>query len=236
MLLRMTLLATLLAGICMPAAADLSPGLRALIEDFQSHRRVALGYLRTQNGDLGAFEIERLLGRWAADRRALPPADAADAVLIDALARSERLLADSLRAADGGDVERAQQALEEAGALLVAWRRSRGIRLFSDCVAEIGAAYERLDRHRINRPDLADAPQTHEIASAASATLAALDRCHLEAPAQLRREPEYRRLFDGMRASLQQIPEALAARDGALLHRLLIEQRSFERLLAFRFG
>jgi hypothetical protein len=39
--------------------------------------------------------------------------------------------------------------------------------------------------------------------------------------------------------SLRQMPEAVEARDGARLHRLhrlLIEQRSFERLLSFRYG
>jgi len=39
-----------------------------------------------------------------------------------------------------------------------------------------------------------------------------------------------------MLASLRQIPAAVKARDRAYLHRLLIEQRSFERLLSFRFG
>jgi hypothetical protein len=39
-----------------------------------------------------------------------------------------------------------------------------------------------------------------------------------------------------MLASLRQMPEAVRTRDGAQLHRLLIEQRSFERLLSFRFG
>jgi hypothetical protein len=39
-----------------------------------------------------------------------------------------------------------------------------------------------------------------------------------------------------MTASLRQMPQALASRDGAYLHRLLIEQRSFERLLVFRYG
>jgi hypothetical protein len=52
----------------------------------------------------------------------------------------------------------------------------------------------------------------------------------------MRREAEFRRLFDGMRDSLRQTPEAARERDGARLHRLLIEQRSLERLLEFRFG
>ena len=48
--------------------------------------------------------------------------------------------------------------------------------------------------------------------------------------------PEFRRLIEGMTASMRQMPQAVAGRDGAYLHRLLIEQRSFERLLTFRYG
>jgi hypothetical protein len=41
---------------------------------------------------------------------------------------------------------------------------------------------------------------------------------------------------DGAKASLSLIPKAIEARDTDLLHRVLIELRSFDNLLAFRFG
>jgi hypothetical protein len=41
---------------------------------------------------------------------------------------------------------------------------------------------------------------------------------------------------DGAKASLSLIPNAIAAQDTDLLHRVLIELRSFDNLLAFRFG
>jgi hypothetical protein len=217
-------------------AGEWSPDLRALIENFQAHRRVAIGYLRTQNGDLGAVEIERLRQAWSADRRGLSRANAADAALRSALSRTEGMVAESLRAADAGDLEQSRRLMEEAGRPLDAWRKDQGIRMFSDCIAEVTVAYERLDRHRVNRPDLAD-PSTAEVVRRASeGTIAALDACAREAPRELRGEPEFRRLLDGMRASLRQVPEALAVRDGARLQRLLVELRSFERLLSFRFG
>ena len=48
--------------------------------------------------------------------------------------------------------------------------------------------------------------------------------------------PEFRRLIDGALASLAQVPRAVDTRDRDLLHRLLIELRSFDHLLAFRYG
>ena len=237
MRMRVAIVAALTALLCAGALArELPPDLRSLIEGFQAHRRVAIGYLRTQNGDLGAAEIERLQRRWLADRRKLLPATAADGAISTALARTETAVADSLKAVDGGDIERARALLEGAAGPLDAWRKSNRIRLFSDCIAEITAAYERLDGYRLKRPDLADASISERIVSHRNGTIVALERCDREAPDALRREPEFRRLFDGMLASLRQMPEAVRTRDGAQLHRLLIEQRSFERLLSFRFG
>ena len=51
-----------------------------------------------------------------------------------------------------------------------------------------------------------------------------------------RKAPEFRRLVDGAKASLTLIPKAIATRDSDLLHRVLIELRSFDNLLAFRYG
>lgn len=232
----MAMLAALLFCCAAAQARDLPPDLRVLIEGFQAHRRVAVGYLRTQNGDLGAVEIERLRDRWTAGRRALAAATVADPALAAALGRTEALVADSLKAIDAGDIERSRALLQDAGNPLDAWRKANGIRLFSDCIAEISAAYDRLDGDRRQTPELADTAAGARVLAATDGTIAALDRCDKEATGDLRREPEFRRLFDGMRASLRQMPEAVRARDGALLHRLLIEQRSYEQLLSFRFG
>jgi hypothetical protein len=237
MLARVALLTALQALFCVGALArDLPPDLRGLFEGFQAHRRVAIGYLRTDNADLGAVEIERLRARWADDRRRLSAQRAADAALAAALARTEALVADSLKAADSGDVERSRQLLEAAAGPVDAWRRANDIRLFSDCVAELTATYEQVDRYRQQTPDLADPAVVKEISTSTEETIAALNRCDREAAEAVRREPEFRRLVDGMLASLRQTAGAVAARDNGLLHRLLDEQRSFERLLVFRYG
>ena len=61
MRVRIALLVGLQVLLCCGALGrDLPPDLRTLIEGFQAHRRVAIGYLRTQNVDLGVVEIERL--------------------------------------------------------------------------------------------------------------------------------------------------------------------------------
>ncbi len=237
MRVKLTTIAALQLLFCAVAfAAELSPALRGLIEGFQAHRRVATGYLRTQNADLGSVEIERMRDRLAADRGKAAPLAMDDKALGIALERTASLVAESLKAADGGDAEGARVLLEEAGRPLDAWRKANGIRLFSDCIAEISAAHGPLGAGRLNAPDLAVTAVGADIVASTRDVMAVLDRCDQEASDDMRKEPEFRRLFDGMRASLRQNTGAVKARDGGLLHRLLIEQRSFEQLLSFRFG
>jgi hypothetical protein len=216
-------------------ARDLPSDLRSLFDGFAAHRRAAIAYLRAGNLDLGAVEIERLRARWLADRRLLP-ATATDPALAAAMAETETLLADSLTAADRGDAEAARSLLVGAALPLTQWRHLRGIRLFSDCIAEAGQSYERLDVYRTRAPELRDTAVGERIVVAARDASAAYARCNEEASAEVRNNPEFRRLLDGMIASLGQVSDAIAGRDGARLHRLLIEQRALERLLAFRYG
>jgi hypothetical protein len=225
------------AALSSPAATarDLGPEMRVLLGHFQEQRRIAMAYLRTDNVDLGAIEIETLRDRWLADRRAIEAAVAADRELAGALAATEKAVLASLQAVEAADSPRALVLLDEAAIPLGAWRKSNGIRLFSDCIAEVSVAFEPLHRYRSSPPDLAAAGGALIIAPTARVEQA-LAQCDREAPADVAASPEFRRLVDGMTASLRQMPQALASRDGAYLHRLLIEQRSFERLLVFRYG
>ena len=231
---RLLLVAALTSAAA--AARELAPELASLLEHFQENRRVALAYLRTDNVELGAMQIETLRDRWLADRRAAEAQAAADAPLAAALADTERLILASLQSIDALDAERAFVLVETAAAPLRAWRAANGIRLFSDCIAEVGAAYEALDRHRPDPPSLDAAAVREAIVVAATRVAEVLARCDHEAPARVRDDPEFSRLVEGMAASLRQVPQAIGNRDGAYLHRLLIEQRSFERLLAFHYG
>ena len=230
------LIVLLLAGGAAAWAAETAGALRALLDDFSAHRRVAAGYLRTGNAELGAIEIERLRERWQQHVSALPQELRRDSALKAALDETDALTGQALRAADAAEIEQGRLLLDRAAAPLARWRKSKGIRLFADCIGEISATYERLDVYRLETPRLDNAGIATAITAAAVDVETALQRCEAEAAAALRREPEFRRLIDGMLNSLRQVPDAARRRDNALLHRLLIEQRSFERLLAFRYG
>ena len=109
-------------------AAEPAPELRALLDGFYGLRRVALGYLRAENPDLAAIEIERLRARWTADVKKLPTALASDRDLAAALTATDAAVAESLAAIDAGDGTKARTRLRDAATALDAWRRGHDYR------------------------------------------------------------------------------------------------------------
>lgn len=198
------------------AAAQTSE-LAAAQESVLAERRLAAGYLRTLNADLAALALERL----AKILQGSPHAS---------------LATGAVAAIDTGDLPRAALLVEQLGERLAADRRAAGIRVLADCIREASAAYRALDAFRMQPPDLAVPAARSAVAAAARASDAAYAQCDGEAPAAVRADPDFRRLIDGARASLGKVPQGAAAGDGDLLYRLLIELRSFEQLLLFRFG
>jgi hypothetical protein len=207
------------------AALAVLPG-RAAAQDSQfaathentlAARRYAAGYLRTANAALAGLAVEKLA-------KALQQSPHAG------------LAAEALTAIDAGDLPRSAQLIEQLGDRLAEDRRAAGVRLFADCVREASRAYQPLDAHRGKPPDLSDGQTRDAVTRAAAAADAAYARCDAEAPASTKADPDFRRLIDGSRLSLAKVPGAVEAADGDLLHRLLIELRSFEQLLLFRYG
>lgn len=200
-----------------PAAAQTTEPIPAAQESVLAERRIAAGYLRTGNGDLAALALERL----AKVLRGSPDAS---------------LATEAVAAIDAADLPQAAKLVEQLGDRLAEERRRAGTRVFADCVREASTVYRTLDAFRTGAPDLAVPANRTAVADAAQASEAAYAKCDGEAPAAIKADPDFRRLIDGARASLARVPAAAAASDQELLHRLLIELRSFEQLLLFRFG
>ena len=108
-------------------------------------------------------------------------------------------------------------------------RRENGVTVLADCVLDANTSIDALFAHD-REPDWAS------VAAGAQSYRATLQRCDGMAPAGIRDHVEFRRLIDGAVASLDQIPKSVETRDRDLLHRLLGELRSFDNLLAFRYG
>jgi hypothetical protein len=213
-----------------PARADDLADFNAAVEAAMSHHRVALGYLRTGNLDLAVIEIDDVRAAWGKVATVPRPA---------VFRNQERYTSTMLEIAAGlvgttlvlnmGRADIARESLEKIRASLSALRRENGVTVLADCVLDANTAMDALFAND-------KTPDWNKIASAADAYRTTLQRCDGMAGPNVKSSPEFRRLIDGALASLAQFPKASKARDSDLLHRLLIELRSFDNLLAFRYG
>jgi hypothetical protein len=241
------MLSRLARTLCLALALFASPALagdladfNAAVEQAESHNRVAIGYLRTGNIDLASLEFDRLREAWTAlqQRFAGKRPDTFDGVALYGqlwTKVSARLVAADMMLKSGRP-EAAQQSLEAIRGDLYELRTRAGIAVLADCLRDANAAMDALMVYNDRALDWSDAATSFGIASKAAIYGAVLDRCDGMADAAVRTAPEFRRLVDGAKASLSFIPKAVADHDTGLLHRVLIELRSFDNLLTFRYG
>lgn len=225
-------LAIWLALACLSTAAqadDLDDFHRA-VEAAMNHHRVAAGYLRTGNIDLATVELEGMRGSWAKVTSLPRPAAFRDeqrytALMLDI---SARLLGATL-VLNMGRADVARDSLDAIRKSLSVLRRENGVTVLADCVLDANVSMDALFA-------LDGKSDWESVAAGAESYNATLQRCDGMAPPAVRGRTEFRRLIDGALASLAQVPKAVETRDSDLLHRLLIELRSFDHLLAFRYG
>ena len=220
-------------------AGDLAD-FNAAVEAAELHNRVAIGYLRTGNVDLASLEIDRLRDAWTAlqQRFAGKRPDAFDGVALYGMLWtmvSTRLVAADLMLKTGRP-EAASQSLDGIRGDLYNLRKAAGVAVLADCVRDANTAMDALMVYNDRALDWTKSDTRFGIASKASIYGSVLERCDGMAGDAVRKAPEFRRLIDGAKAGLALIPKAIASRDSDLLHRVLIELRSFDNLLAFRFG
>jgi hypothetical protein len=225
--LRMAALAALLAA---PAQADDLDDFHRAVEVAMNHHRVAAGYLRTGNIDLAVLEIEGLREAWGKVSTLPRPAafrsqERYTAVMLEVAAS----LVGTTLVLNLGRADVAGDSLDKIRKSLSELRRQNGATVLADCVLDANVAMDALFAHDAK-------PDWESVAAGSESYRATLQRCDGMAPAAIRGRAEFRRLIDGALASLAQMPKAVEARDGDLLHRLLIELRSFDNLLAFRYG
>ncbi len=231
----------LAAGLAtVPAAAGELADFNAAVEKASAHNRVASGYLRTGNRDLALIEIGRLRTAWAAvvTRFAGKRPDAFDdgaqfgAALTDV---STQLVAADMML-NSGRLEAARNSLAAVRTSLSNLRRANGIVVLADCIFDANAAMQALSVYDDRALDWSKSETRFGVASKATIYGYELSRCDRIASEQVRSTAEFRRLIDGANAGLALVPKAIATRDSELLHRIIIELRSFDNLLAFRFG
>ena len=212
----------------------------AAVEAVSAHNRVAIGYLRTGNADLASLEIDRLRDFWnrlnerfSGNRPNAFEGNALYGKLFTAV--NARLVGADIMLKTGR-LDAASDALNSVRGDLYDLRKASGVVVLADCVRDANATMDALMIYNDRAIDWDKSEIRSGLAQKATSYEGFLDRCDGIASETVRTAPEFRRLVDGAKASLSLIPKAIATRDADLLHRVLIELRSFDNLLAFRYG
>jgi hypothetical protein len=229
-----------LAGLAGIARAGELADFNAAVEAAAAHNRVAIGYLRTGNTDLASIELDGLRAAWGklnarfAGKR--PDAFDGNPLYVTVMTDIATRLVTADMMLNAGRPEPARQALDAIRGDLYNLRKSAGLVVLADCVYDANSAMDALMVYNDRALDWSKSETRFGIASKAAIYQSVLDRCDGMASDEVRKAPEFRRLIDGAKAGLALIPKAIATRDSNLLHRILIELRSFDNLLAFRYG
>jgi hypothetical protein len=223
-----------------PARADDLALFNDAVEDFATHNRTALGYLRTENYELAVTELDEMKDAWGAfaerfgGNRPAPFRD--NKLYVNMLVDVPTRIVTAMMMINFGRPQIAANSLQGIREELSAMRRESGVTVLADCVLDANAAMDAVQPYRDTPPDWNNAATRADVTAKADAYGAAVKRCDgLAAPA-LHDNPEFRRLVDGIAASLAFIPKAVAEHDRDLLYRVIIELRSFDNLLTFRYG
>jgi hypothetical protein len=225
--------AILLALCVAPVRAGDLDDFNTAVEAAMSHHRVAAGYLRTGNVDLAVLELEAMRETWGiVSARPRPAALRDNALYTTAMLSIATRIVGIFIVLDMGRADVAIQSLDAIRNELSAMRRASGVTVLADCVLDSNTAMDALFAFDGKPLDAT----SRDVATQADAYRTILQRCDGMATERIRGGGEFRRLIDGALASLAQVPKAIETRDADLLHRLLIELRSFDNLLAFRFG
>ncbi|HET7382688.1 MAG TPA: hypothetical protein VFJ59_08900 [Pseudolabrys sp.] len=222
------------------ARADDLADFNAAIEAASAHNRVAIGYLRTGNIDLASLEIDRLRDAWARSTERFsgkrPDAFASSTLYGKLFTGVTARLAVTDLMLKTGRLDAARDSLSAIRGDLYDLRKASGVVVLADCVRDANMTMDVLMIYNDRALNWDDSEIRSDVAKKASSYGAELDRCDGIASEAVRTAPEFRRLVDGAKASLMLIPKAIATRDSDLLHRVLIELRSFDNLLSFRYG
>jgi hypothetical protein len=229
--LKRVVTATLVALACLiQARADDLDDFNRAVEAAMSHHRAASAYLRSGNIDVATREIDGLREAWAKVSTLPRPAAFHDQERYTStiLQVAAQLVGVSL-VLNLGRADVARDSLDKIRRMLSDLRRGNGVTVLADCVLDANIAMNALSATERE----ADWEST---AAGAESYGATLRRCDAMASRTIHDYAELRRLIDGALTSLAQFPRAVEARNAGVLHRLMNELRSFDGLLASRYG
>ncbi len=186
--------------------------------------RAAWSYLRTANADLALVELDE----FKSAMEAVPPAN--DLIPIGENMRQ------ALKLAEAGMLKEAQDKVFEARQSFRSRHTAMGTNHFEDCIWDANRVGDVLWPTINSPPDFEVKATRSDISAKLSDYQNKQSACNDSAPDNIKNDPEFRRLMDGLLPSLDKAIAGAKAGEKDIYHRYMIEIISFDRMLYFRFG
>src|SRR6478735_11254116 len=194
------LVGLLVGGLSNSHAADLAE-FNAAVEDVSAHNRVAIGYLRTENLDFAALEIDRMRNAWvtfterfAGNRPNVFEGNPHYSNLFTAV--NARLVGVDLMLKTGR-FDAARTGLNAIRKDFYDLRKASGVVVLADCVRDANAAMDALMIYNDRALDWDNSDIRSGLVQKANGYGTLLNRCDEIAGTTVREAPEFRRLVDG---------------------------------------
>ncbi|MDA0997784.1 MAG: hypothetical protein O2944_06215 [Proteobacteria bacterium] len=225
-------------GLAAAAKAD-EAGFNADVSKAYAGYRSAVQYLRTGNPGLGVIELSRTIRDWTAVEKQTgqpPVAYQKDAAFQKTITGIGASLRDGLAKAEAGDAKAAGKAIGGIQESLYQLRKRNGVRLYSDCVTEFNHQMDTLYQFRHQPPDPAKPDDWKKAAAVSQEYARLLADCRTMAPDEHRKNPDFVRLFDGAKNSVESMPKAISEKNPGGVVNILRELRSFDHLIFYNWG
>ncbi len=228
------------AAFAGPASAADDDAFNADVTRAYGGYRSAVQYLRTGNPGMGMIELSGAVQDWTAvieKYAAKPPAPyVSDKTFAATLKGIGDSMKDGIAKSEAGDAKAALESVVGIQETLRQLRKKSGVRLYSDCVTELNHQMDKLYVYRHHPPEPAK-PESWKAVSADGLEYARLlADCRSLAPAAHKQNPDFVRMFDGARDSVDSLPRNIDAKNPLGIINVLRELRSFDRLIFYNWG
>lgn len=201
--------------------------------------REAASYIRTENMDIAAIQLEEIIEKTNQLRKdfKVPPAPY-DSLnnYSSALEQISDKLSQSLVSIDEGDRDTAWDLVSEIRKGAYLFQTQSGLYNLSTCIYDLNSAMDKLWPYYKNNFDIEDETKRNDVLTLNAEVAVWVRRCETLAPQSIKSNGDFSRLFESYKKSKFTIRESMEARDKGRFIRIMGEIRSLDRLIYLRFG
>ncbi len=233
-------LVTFLFSIAGNVKADKLHEFNAQVELANQPYKSSLFYLRTGNAGVASLELMSAIENWekvVTQFKSEPPeefkTDAAWGQTLEEISSSFRQASMLI---SEGKAKEARQTLLPIRDTLHELRKRNGVSVLADCIYEMNDHMSVLFEYRHNAPNFNDPMVRNSVEKESQNYIDALKRCHEQASPTLHKNEDFKSIFSSTIKSAGTLIKPIHEKNAAAFINVLRELKSFDVIIALRWG